>query len=81
MIERETYTVIVHREDGVYWAEVAELPGCFASGDTLGELEDGLAEAVLLCRAPSPVPGGSVGPLRFDSDAKADVSMGSLTVV
>ena len=35
-----SYTVIVHEEeDGGYWAEVEELPGCFASGETLDELE------------------------------------------
>jgi len=36
-----TYTVIVHEEEegGGYWAEVEELPGCFASGETLDELE------------------------------------------
>jgi predicted RNase H-like HicB family nuclease len=40
----QTYTVIVHGEEdaqaGGYWAEVVELPGCFASGDTLDELID-----------------------------------------
>ena len=30
--------VDVHREDGSYWAEVRELPGCFASGATVAEL-------------------------------------------
>lgn len=41
--------VTVHHEDdddGSLWAEVAELPGCFASGDTLPELWDNLQEAV-----------------------------------
>ena len=39
-------TVRVHFEDGAYWAEVVELPGCFASGDTLDELKDALGEAI-----------------------------------
>ncbi len=42
-----TYRVLVHEEeDGVYWAEVEELPGCFASGDTLDELERDVKAAI-----------------------------------
>jgi predicted RNase H-like HicB family nuclease len=41
------YTVLVHEaEEGGYWAEVQELPGCFASADTLEELEDDAMEAI-----------------------------------
>ena len=29
----------VHEEQRAYWAEVSELPGCFASGRTLDELK------------------------------------------
>jgi predicted RNase H-like HicB family nuclease len=36
----------VHQEDGSYWAEVAELPGCFASGETLDELTEALRESI-----------------------------------
>jgi predicted RNase H-like HicB family nuclease len=36
----------VHAENGAYWAEVAELPGCFASGETLDELTEALRESV-----------------------------------
>lgn len=43
-------TVRVHEEEGSYWAEVVELPGCFASGDTLDELRTALDEAVRLHR-------------------------------
>lgn len=44
-----TYTVHVHTEDdGSLWAEVVDLPGCFASGDTLDELWEALQEAVSL---------------------------------
>lgn len=40
----------IHREDdGTYWAEVKELPGCFASGHTLDELQEALVEAIELC--------------------------------
>jgi predicted RNase H-like HicB family nuclease len=39
-------TVVVTRESGSFWSEVDELPGCFASGRTLRELRDALAEAI-----------------------------------
>ncbi len=35
-------------EAGSCWAEVVELPGCFASGDTIDELLEGLQEAIAL---------------------------------
>lgn len=38
-------TVAVHQEDGILWSEVSELPGCFASGRTLTELAEAVAEA------------------------------------
>jgi predicted RNase H-like HicB family nuclease len=44
-----TFTVLVHEaepDEGGYWAEVEELPGCFASGDTLDELEDDVRDAI-----------------------------------
>jgi len=39
-------TVNVHLEDGSYWADVPELPGCFASGDTLDELFGSVREGI-----------------------------------
>jgi len=50
-------TIGVHEEDGVYWAEVSELPGCFASGDTLGELFDALSEGIALYLQSNDAPG------------------------
>ena len=43
-----TYRVVVHHEDpaGGLWAEVLDLPGCFASGDNEDELQEALAEAI-----------------------------------
>lgn len=41
-----TYQVEVHYEDGSYWAEVKDLPGCFASGQDEDELNDAIAEAI-----------------------------------
>jgi predicted RNase H-like HicB family nuclease len=40
---------LIHQEDGSYWAEVKELPGCFASGSTLDELKEALVEAIGMC--------------------------------
>jgi predicted RNase H-like HicB family nuclease len=34
--------------DGTFWAEVRELPGCFASGASIAELIEALREAVAL---------------------------------
>ena len=43
------YNAIVHEaEEGGYWAEVQELPGCFTEGDTLDELRANLREAISL---------------------------------
>lgn len=41
-----TYTVHIHDDDDSLWAEVVELPGCFASGNDQQELEDNIAEAI-----------------------------------
>ncbi len=44
----------IRHEDGMYWAEVEELPGCFASGATTSELLEALEEAVSMYLAPAP---------------------------
>jgi len=41
-------TARIHIEVGGCWADVSELPGCFASGDTLGELVESLREGIVL---------------------------------
>jgi len=41
-------TARIHIEEGAYWADVPELPGCFASGDTLDELFASLQEGIAL---------------------------------
>jgi predicted RNase H-like HicB family nuclease len=35
-------TARIHFDERSYWADVHELPGCFASGDTLDELFESL---------------------------------------
>lgn len=47
-MEPTELTAKIHEEDGTFWAEVAELPGCFASGDSIEELAAALQEAVSL---------------------------------
>ncbi len=43
------FTVLVHNdEDGGFWAEVEELPGCITQGDTEQELEANLKEVIEL---------------------------------
>ena len=44
---RISFHAVVHEEtDGSFWAEVKELPGCFASGFGIEELQDALLEAI-----------------------------------
>lgn len=61
------YSIIVHEETkedgGGYWAEVEELPGCFASADTLDGLEQDIKHAIeshiaALRESGKPVPEG-----------------------
>ena len=41
------YNVIVHEaEEGGYWAEVPDLPGCVTEADTLDELKEMLKDAI-----------------------------------
>ena len=47
-MEERQLTVTVHEEDGSLWAQVKELPGCFASGDSMEELQEALGEAISL---------------------------------
>jgi predicted RNase H-like HicB family nuclease len=47
--------VYIHHEVSAYWSEIAELPGCFASGRTLTELHAALGEAIGLYLWDEPV--------------------------
>lgn len=62
-MQRLALHVDVHHEDGSYWAEVQELPGCFASGDTIAELIGSVEEAVALYLAP---PEGEAPPVTIE---------------
>jgi predicted RNase H-like HicB family nuclease len=48
---RDTYTVVVHAEEGGYWAEVPELPGCASQGVTIDELLANIVDAIQGCLA------------------------------
>jgi predicted RNase H-like HicB family nuclease len=43
-----SYTVLVYldEDDGGYWAKVAELPGCYTSGETLDEIAENVKDAI-----------------------------------
>ena len=43
-----TYTVLVFedRDRGGFWARVADLPGCYTSGETLEEVEENVKDAI-----------------------------------
>jgi predicted RNase H-like HicB family nuclease len=43
------YEAQVHNDEDPMWAEVAALPGCYASGRDDAELGAALTEAVALC--------------------------------
>lgn len=53
-------TAHIHVEDGSYWADVPDLPGCFASGETLDELFESLQQGIALYLADE---GQQSGPL------------------
>jgi predicted RNase H-like HicB family nuclease len=50
-LHHDTYTVVVHEEDGDYWAEVPELPGCASQGKTMDELLENIVDAIHGCLA------------------------------
>jgi len=63
-MSKHEYIVKVHEEEnGSLWAEVLELPGCFASGGNLEELREALEEAISLYLLDEPEGGKLEGPL------------------
>jgi predicted RNase H-like HicB family nuclease len=62
-------TARIHIEDESYWADVPELPGCFASGETLDELFESLKEGVALYLANE---GEESGPLHLSAATLTD---------
>ncbi len=44
------YTIVIHRDEqeGGFWGECQELPGCYSQGETLNELMQNMQEAIEL---------------------------------
>ena len=40
------YPAIIHQEDGQYWVEFPDVPGCFSDGETLIEALDNAVDAL-----------------------------------
>lgn len=38
--------VVIHKEDGEYWAEVPALKGCFTQGATIEEIKVNIKESI-----------------------------------
>lgn len=54
--------IVVHDGDGALWATVQEMPGVFATGDTMDELRESLEEGISLWLAePGEEPAGGLG--------------------
>jgi len=60
VVEDRSLNVRVNYEGGMYWAQVTEWPGCFASGETLEELTEALEEAITLYTTPEDQEPGDV---------------------
>ena len=44
----QTYTVVLHQaEEGGFWGEVLELPGCVSQGEIIGEFRENIREAIV----------------------------------
>jgi predicted RNase H-like HicB family nuclease len=46
--DRILHVNVRQEDDGSYWAEVVEMPGCFASGHDFEELREAVLEAIAL---------------------------------
>ena len=43
---KKMFSPVIHREDGVYWAEIPAMPGCYTVADTLDEIAPNLLDAI-----------------------------------
>ncbi len=78
-MSRVEYIARIHEEEGSLWAEVLDLPGCFASGASLDELREALEEAVTLYLADDD-PSGSAGVISAPSSRRLSVGEMRVTV-
>jgi len=56
MSDEVAYTLNIHEEDGEFWGQFEELPGCFAAGATIDELLESAEEALELYLRETDVP-------------------------
>lgn len=49
MNDPQTYHVELHFEEDHIWAQVVELPNCFATGRDMEELSEALTESLNMC--------------------------------
>jgi predicted RNase H-like HicB family nuclease len=47
--------VVIHEEEGRFWAEAPSLPGCYSQGDTRDEVLANVREAIE-CHLDAPAP-------------------------
>lgn len=79
MSDIQEYTVNIRQEEpDSFWAEVVELPGCFATGDSLDELREALEEAISLYLHDQP-DWGKIHSLEM-VDAERQMEVGSMRV-
>jgi predicted RNase H-like HicB family nuclease len=67
------HAAVKEEGDGTLWAQVEELPGCFASGRDIDELREALTEAIQMC-LPDGVELGDVVSFERLSETRALVS-------
>lgn len=48
-------TILFHEEDGAWWVESPDYPGCFASGASFEECKETWLEALELWRTEEPM--------------------------
>jgi predicted RNase H-like HicB family nuclease len=75
----DTIKVKIHKaEEGGYWAEVENMPGCITEGETLEEVRSNLKEAILgwlLAQIPSSAyvkPGKSVSKAGWAGNSRTE---------
>ena len=71
------YTLLVHEaepDEGGYWAEVAELPGCATSGETLDEILHNAHDAIATYSAAKRMLGEEIPP---PADLKLEIAVPS----
>ncbi len=75
MKDQEYIVRVHHEDDDSLWAEVLDLPGCFASGSNLDELQDALGEAISLYLTDEPDAGKVKGMEELPPDPPAPRKM------